>query len=86
MSGALLGYTPKRWKLCCTLSPVFTGQKIKRKVRKQKMEQDERMKILGKLEELTLRVGALAAAAKLIEGELEQLQAVYYQRTEGCKV
>ena len=50
------------------------------------MEQDERMKILGKLEELTLRVGALAAAAKLIEGELEQLQAVYYQRTEGCKV
>lgn len=46
------------------------------------MNESERMKILNKIEELTLRVGALAAAAKLIEGELEQLQAVYYQQTE----
>lgn len=46
------------------------------------MSEHERMKILSKIEELGTRVGALAAAAKLIENELIQLQAAYYQQTE----
>ena len=51
------------------------------------MNENERMKILNKIEELGTRVGALAAAAKLIENELIQLQAAYYQQTaEAQKV
>lgn len=50
------------------------------------MNEQKRMKILDKVEELTLRVGALAAAAKLIEGELVQLQKEYFQQTTGVNV
>lgn len=46
------------------------------------MNEHERMKILSKIEELGTRVGALASAAKLIESELIQLQATFYQQTE----
>lgn len=49
------------------------------------MNEHERMKILSKIEELGTRVGALAAAAKLIENELIQLQAAYYQQTEEAQ-
>lgn len=49
------------------------------------MSQSERMATLAKIEELTTRVAALAAAAKLIEGELLQLQTTYYQQTAGVK-
>lgn len=50
------------------------------------MSQNERMATLAKIEELTERMAALAAAAKLIEGELLQLQARYYRQTEGVTV
>lgn len=49
------------------------------------MNEHERMKILSKIEELGTRVGALAAAAKLIENELIKLQAAYYQQTAEVK-
>ena len=62
-------------------SPIYTDRK-RRKRGIQEMNEQKRMKILDKVEELTLRVGALAAAAKLIENELVQLQAVYYQQTQ----
>ena len=48
------------------------------------MSQNERQETLNKIEELGNRVAALAAAAKLIEAELIQLQRAYYQQTEGC--
>ena len=48
------------------------------------MSQNERLATLAKIEELSTRVGALAAAAKLIEAELIQLQRRYYRETEGC--
>ncbi len=46
------------------------------------MIESDRMQILNKMEELQTRVGALAAAAKLIEQELVRLQAVFYQQTQ----
>ena len=49
------------------------------------MNESDRMQILEKLEELQLRIGSLAAAAKLIEGELVQLQARFYQQTQEVK-
>lgn len=49
------------------------------------MSQNERMDTLAKIEELTERMAALAAAAKLIEAELLQLQKRYYQQTEGLQ-
>lgn len=49
------------------------------------MNESDRMQILDKLEELQLRIGSLAAAAKLIEQELVQLQAVFYQQTQEVK-
>ena len=49
------------------------------------MSQNERMDTLAKIEELGTRVGALALAAKLIENELIQLQAVYYRQTEEAQ-
>lgn len=48
------------------------------------MSQNERLETLAKIEELTERMAALAAAAKLIEEELTQLQQRYYRETEGC--
>lgn len=48
------------------------------------MSQNERMATLAKIEELTERMAALAAAAKLIEAELIRLQRAYYQQTGGC--
>lgn len=47
------------------------------------MNDNDRMKILNKIEELTIRAGALAATASQIERELAQLQATFYQQTEG---
>lgn len=49
------------------------------------MNENERMNILNKLEELGTRVGALASAAKLIENELIQLQATYYQQSKEAQ-
>lgn len=49
------------------------------------MTENDRMQILNKLEELQTRVGALAAAAKLIEQELVRLQAAYYQQTQEVR-
>lgn len=49
------------------------------------MSQNERMDTLAKIEELTERMAALAAAAKLIEAELLQLQGRYYRQTEGLR-
>lgn len=49
------------------------------------MSQQERLDTLAKIEELQIRVGALAAAAKLIENELIQLQTAYYQQTEEVR-
>ena len=46
------------------------------------MNESDRMQILNKMEELRDRIGALAAAAKLIEQELVRLQAVFYQQTQ----
>ena len=46
------------------------------------MNESDRMQILNKMEKLQTRVGALAAAAKLIEQELVRLQAVFYQQTQ----
>lgn len=47
------------------------------------MNERKRMNTLEKLEELSTRVGALAAAARLIEQELIQLQADYRKQMEG---
>lgn len=49
------------------------------------MNESDRMQILNKMEELQTRVGALAAAAKLIEQELVRLQAVFYQQTQEVR-
>lgn len=46
------------------------------------MNESDRMQILNKMEELQTRANALAAAAKLIEQELVQLQSVFYQHTQ----
>lgn len=45
------------------------------------MTQLERENMLAKLEELEHRCGALAAAAKLIEGELRQIQSAFWKQT-----
>ena len=45
------------------------------------MKQEDRDLLMAKMEELQLRVGALASASKLIEGELIQLQFDFYRKS-----
>ena len=47
------------------------------------MKENDRMEILKKIESLTIWAGALATAASQLEQELTQLQATFYQQTEG---
>ncbi len=46
------------------------------------MNETERIATLNKIEALSIKAGALADAAILIERKLIQLQEVYYQQTE----